>query len=81
MGFYNKYILPKDVHFACGTKPAMRQREPTGLVLTTLARLSQFGECRVGGVLAAVLGVACAIGRATKSAKFALYQALSPTIL
>lgn len=27
MGWYRKYILPKVVHFACGMKPNMRQRE------------------------------------------------------
>lgn len=27
MGLYSKYILPKVVHFACGMKPSMRQRE------------------------------------------------------
>ena len=27
MGLYNKYILPNIVHFACGLKPTMRQRE------------------------------------------------------
>jgi ubiquinone/menaquinone biosynthesis C-methylase UbiE len=27
MGFYNKYVLPKVVHFACGQKPAMKQRQ------------------------------------------------------
>lgn len=27
MGIYSRYILPKVVHFACGTKPTMRQRE------------------------------------------------------
>jgi len=27
MGFYGKYILPKLVHFTCGLKPNMRQRE------------------------------------------------------
>jgi SAM-dependent methyltransferase len=27
MGLYNRYILPKVVHFACGLKPNMRQRE------------------------------------------------------
>ena len=27
MGLYNKYILPNVVHFACGLKPTMRQRE------------------------------------------------------
>jgi len=27
MGLYGRYILPKVVHFACGLKPNMRQRE------------------------------------------------------
>ncbi len=27
MGFYDKYLLPKLVHFTCGQNPAMRQRE------------------------------------------------------
>jgi len=27
MGFYDKYLLPKFVHFACGQNPAMKQRE------------------------------------------------------
>jgi ubiquinone/menaquinone biosynthesis C-methylase UbiE len=27
MGLYNKYILPKVVHYTCGLKPNMRQRE------------------------------------------------------
>jgi len=27
MGLYSRYILPKVVHFACGLKPNMRQRE------------------------------------------------------
>ena len=27
MGFYSKYILPHVIHFACGLKPNMRQRE------------------------------------------------------
>ncbi len=27
MGFYSRYILPKAVHLACGSKPVMRQRE------------------------------------------------------
>lgn len=27
MGFYNRYILPKVIHFACGLKPNMLQRE------------------------------------------------------
>jgi len=27
MGLYNRYILPKVVHFTCGLKPNMRQRE------------------------------------------------------
>lgn len=27
MGLYGKYILPKVVHFTCGLKPQMRQRE------------------------------------------------------
>ena len=27
MGLYSKYVLPKVVHFACGLKPSMRQRE------------------------------------------------------
>ena len=26
MGFYDKYLLPKVVHFTCGTSPAMKQR-------------------------------------------------------
>ena len=26
MGLYSKYVLPRVVHFACGLKPAMRQR-------------------------------------------------------
>ena len=38
MGFYDKYLLPKLVHFACGQKPTMKQREKViplaeGLVL------------------------------------------------
>ncbi len=38
MGFYDTYLLPKVVHFACGQKPAMKQREKViplaqGLVL------------------------------------------------
>jgi len=38
MGFYDKYLLPKLVHFACGQNPAMKQREKVvplaqGLVL------------------------------------------------
>ena len=27
MGIYDKYLLPKVVHFTCGLKPTMRQRE------------------------------------------------------
>lgn len=27
MGLYNKYVLPKLVHFACGRRPFLRQRE------------------------------------------------------
>lgn len=27
MGFYDKHLLPKLVHFTCGLKPAMKQRE------------------------------------------------------
>lgn len=27
MGFYDKYLLPKLVHFTCGQNPNMRQRE------------------------------------------------------
>ena len=27
MGFYDKFLLPKLVHFTCGQNPAMRQRE------------------------------------------------------
>lgn len=27
MGFYNKHVLPRMVHFACSQKPLMRQRE------------------------------------------------------
>jgi len=27
MGFYDKYLLPKIVHMACGVNPAMRQRQ------------------------------------------------------
>lgn len=27
MGIYNKYILPQVVHFTCGQKPAMKQRQ------------------------------------------------------
>lgn len=27
MGLYNKYVLPRVVHFACGLKPNMRQRQ------------------------------------------------------
>ncbi len=27
MGFYDKYLLPKLVHFTCGQSPAMRQRK------------------------------------------------------
>jgi len=27
MGLYDKYVLPKMVHFACGQKPSMKQRE------------------------------------------------------
>jgi len=27
MGWYSKYIVPRMVHFACGLKPSMRQRE------------------------------------------------------
>jgi ubiquinone/menaquinone biosynthesis C-methylase UbiE len=27
MGLYSRYILPRVVHFTCGLKPAMRQRE------------------------------------------------------
>ena len=27
MGFYDKYLLPKLVHFTCGQNPSMRQRE------------------------------------------------------
>ncbi len=27
MGLYDKYILPRFVHFTCGLKPAMKQRE------------------------------------------------------
>ena len=27
MGIYDRYILPKAVHFTCGLKPSMRQRE------------------------------------------------------
>jgi len=27
MGIYEKYLLPKVVHFTCGLKPTMRQRE------------------------------------------------------
>jgi len=27
MGFYDKYLLPRLVHFTCGQKPAMKQRE------------------------------------------------------
>lgn len=27
MGLYSRYILPKVIHFACGLKPNMRQRE------------------------------------------------------
>lgn len=27
MGFYSRYVLPRVVHFTCGLKPAMRQRE------------------------------------------------------
>lgn len=27
MGFYSKYLLPRVVHFTCGLKPNMRQRE------------------------------------------------------
>jgi ubiquinone/menaquinone biosynthesis C-methylase UbiE len=38
MGFYDKYLLPKLVHFACDQKPTMKQREKViplaeGLVL------------------------------------------------
>ena len=27
MGLYNKYILPKVIHYTCRQKPAMKQRE------------------------------------------------------
>ena len=27
MGFYDKFLLPRVVHFTCGLKPAMKQRE------------------------------------------------------
>lgn len=27
MGFYQKYVLPKVTHYACGQRPTMRQRE------------------------------------------------------
>jgi len=27
MGFYDKYLLPRLVHFTCGQKPAMKQRQ------------------------------------------------------
>ena len=27
MGFYDRFIMPKLVHFSCGQKPAMKQRE------------------------------------------------------
>ena len=27
MGLYSRYILPRVVHFTCGLKPNMRQRE------------------------------------------------------
>lgn len=27
MGFYDKYLLPRVVHFTCGLKPAMKQRQ------------------------------------------------------
>jgi ubiquinone/menaquinone biosynthesis C-methylase UbiE len=27
MGFYDKFLLPRIVHFTCGLKPAMKQRE------------------------------------------------------
>ena len=27
MGFYNKYILPKAINWACKQKPNMKQRE------------------------------------------------------
>ncbi len=27
MGIYQKHIMPKIVHFTCGLKPAMKQRE------------------------------------------------------
>ncbi len=27
MGFYDRYLLPRVVHFSCGLKPAMKQRE------------------------------------------------------
>jgi hypothetical protein len=27
MGLYSKYVLPKVVHFACGRKPNMKQRQ------------------------------------------------------
>jgi ubiquinone/menaquinone biosynthesis C-methylase UbiE len=31
MGFYDKYLLPKLVHFACGQKPTMKQREKVAI--------------------------------------------------
>lgn len=27
MGFYSQYLLPRIIHFSCGLKPSMRQRE------------------------------------------------------
>jgi ubiquinone/menaquinone biosynthesis C-methylase UbiE len=27
MSFYNRYILPKVIHYSCGLKPTMRQRQ------------------------------------------------------
>jgi len=27
MGIYEKYVMPKLVHFTCGLKPTMKQRE------------------------------------------------------
>ncbi len=57
MGFYEKYILPRFINCACGTKPIMKQREKvvplaTGTVLESWHRHgfeSALLRCQQGG--------------------------------
>jgi hypothetical protein len=47
MGIYDKYLLPKIVHFTCAQNPTMRQRKK--VVLLASGRVLEIGDFQLLG--------------------------------